>query len=139
MSGGITTLDHTPPTVLSDTPSTSGPTTATSVTFAVAFSEAVYNVVPGDFYLTATGSAVGTVTSVSAASGTSFTVTVTGIDGSGTLRLDLGSGSTILDDAGNVATAYASGGTVTVIDTPAAVSSITPGTAGPTNATSLDL
>ncbi len=136
-SGGTTALDHTPPAVLSDAPSTPGPTTANSVAFAVVFSETVYNVIPGDFYLTATGSALGTVTSVSAASGTNFTVSVTGIDGSGTLRLDLGAGSTIVDDAGNVATAYAAGGTVTVIDTPAAVASITPSTAGPTNATSL--
>ncbi len=136
-SGGITTVDNTPPAVLSDTPSTPGPTTANSVTFSVVFSKPVYDVIPGDFQVTGTGSAVGTATSVSAASGTGFTVTVAGIDGSGTLRLDLNSGSTIEDDAGNVATGYASGDTVTVVDTPAFVTSITPSTAGPTNATSL--
>ena len=107
------------------------------MTFALVFSEAVYNVNPVDFFLTTTGSALGTVSGVSAASGTSITVTVTGIDGTGALRLDLGAGSTIVDDAGNVATPYAGGGSVSVVDTPAAVSSITPSTLGPSNATSL--
>ena len=137
-SGSITTLDHTPPTVLSDTPSTSGPSTANSVTFSVVFSKPVYNVIPADFQVTATGSAVGTATSVSSANGTSLTVTAAGIDGSGTLRLDLNSGSTIEDDAGNTATGYTSGGTVTVVDTPATVTSITPSIVGPSNATGLN-
>jgi uncharacterized repeat protein (TIGR01451 family) len=136
-SGGTTLFQHSPPSILSDTPSDYGPTTASSVSFTVNFSEPVSNVIPSDFLLTATGSALGTVATVSAASGTSFTVAVTGIDGSGTLRLDLRSGSTVVDAAGNTATGYASGDVVTVVDTPAAVVSITPSTAGPTNATSL--
>ena len=136
-SGGVTTFEDTPPTITSDTPSTPGPTTDNSLTFTVAFSEMVYNVAASDFQLTTGGSAIGTITTVSAASGTSFTVGVAGIDGSGTLRLDLESGSTITDGIGNVATAYTSGGTVTVVDTPAVVSSITPSTLGPTNVTSL--
>ena len=52
-------MDSDPPTILSDTPSTPGPTTANSVAFTVVFSEPVYAVALSDFQLTATGSAIG--------------------------------------------------------------------------------
>ena len=71
----------------------------------------------------------GTVTGVSAASGTSFTVTVGSISGIGTLRLDLKGGTTIQDVAGNVAAAYTSGSTASIL-IPVTVSPITPGLAG---------
>ena len=136
-AGGTVTLDHTPPAVLSSTPSTPGPTTANSLVFTVTFSEAVYAVALGDFQLSSTGSATGTLMSLAANSSTSYTVGVTGIDGAGTLRLDLASGNSVLDDAGNVATPFQFGDVVWLTDTPAAVISITPGTAVPTNATAL--
>ena len=51
----VTSIAAANPTVTSDTPSTAGPTTATSLTYTVTFNQTVYNVVPSDFQLTATG------------------------------------------------------------------------------------
>lgn len=76
-------------------------TNATSVDYAVTFSKAVTGVDAGDFVLASTGTASGTVVSVSG-SGSSYTVTVGGITGDGTLRLALqSSGTGITDDSGN--------------------------------------
>jgi len=66
----------TPPSVVLDVSGTSGPTNAASLIYTVVFSEPVHNLATGDFQLTTTGSAIGTLTSLSASSGTSFTVTV---------------------------------------------------------------
>ena len=60
----------TPPSVVLDVPGTPGPTGAASQLFTVVFSEPVYNLAADDFQLTAIGTATGTVTSVSATSGT---------------------------------------------------------------------
>ena len=67
------------------------------------FSESVTGVTTGAFQLTATGTASGTIASVSASSGTTLDVTVNGVSGDGTLRLDLkgSSGTGITDVAGN--------------------------------------
>jgi hypothetical protein len=68
----------------------------------VNFSENVQGVDVSDFALTATGSAAGNITSVSAASGASIDVTVSDITGDGTLRLDVNSSNTgITDEANN--------------------------------------
>ncbi|WP_181690008.1 Ig-like domain-containing protein [Stutzerimonas zhaodongensis] len=76
-------------------------TNATSVSYAVTFSKAVTGVDLSDFELASTGTASGTVTSVSG-SGSSYTVTVGGITGDGTLRLALqSSGTGITDVSGN--------------------------------------
>ncbi|MGB7421124.1 MAG: IPTL-CTERM sorting domain-containing protein [Comamonas sp.] len=87
---------------------TPGPT-ATSVQFLVAFSESVGNVSTDDFQLATTGTGAGTVSSVSAASGAAVTVTVIGISGTGSLRLDVKAGTDIADAAGNLLPAYTSG------------------------------
>ncbi|MFL9920387.1 Ig-like domain-containing protein [Paraburkholderia fungorum] len=71
------------------------PAAASSVAYTVTFSQAVTGVDASDFALTTTGNAGGTIASVSG-SGDTYTVTVAGISGDGTLRLDLnGSGTGI--------------------------------------------
>ena len=88
---------------------------ATSVTFTVAFTEAASNITTDDFSLTTTGSAAGTIASVSASSGTSVTVTVNSISGAGTIRLDLDASTDIQDASGNSGpNAYTSGSVHTV-------------------------
>ena len=133
----IAVNDITPPNVVLDVPGTPGPTDATSIVFTVVFSEAVHNLAAGDFQLTTTGTAAGKVTSVSAASGTSFIVTVGSMSGDGTLRLDLMAGTTVQDAAGNVTLPCTSGNTVTLDHTPPTLLSSTPSTPGPTTANSV--
>lgn len=116
LSGGYTSgqsyslflADLTPPTVMSINrlnPITE-PTDATSVTFRVAFSEAVTGVDATDFAIVATSGTVnGTVASnaiAAGADGVTYDVDVSAISGTGTLRLDLkSSGTGIKDKAGN--------------------------------------
>ncbi|MBU0747674.1 MAG: hypothetical protein KKB08_17345, partial [Gammaproteobacteria bacterium] len=101
-------------------------TNATSVNYTITFSESVANVDIADFALTSTGTATGTVASVSG-SGSTYTVTVNSITGSGTLRLDLkSSGTGIIDGAGNaIAAGFTSGQTYT-LDTDAPTAPSTP-------------
>lgn len=85
----ITVVDDVPPAVISITLNGSPANTDTSVDFVVAFNTSANNISTDDFLLSPTGSAAGTISNVSASSGTSVNVTVSGITGSGTLRLDL--------------------------------------------------
>lgn len=94
-------MDNAPPIVNSITLSGAPASTATSIVYVVAFSESAANVSTDDFVLTATGSAAGNIASVSAASGSSINVTVNGLTGNGTLRLDLIPSSNITDALGN--------------------------------------
>ncbi|WP_026955534.1 MBG domain-containing protein [Algoriphagus vanfongensis] len=71
-------------------------TTATTVDYTVTFSKNAKNVTPDDFQVTTAGT-VGTVSAVSG-SGNTYTVTVNGIDGEGTIRLDLKAGTDIAND-----------------------------------------
>jgi CSLREA domain-containing protein len=96
---GAYEADATPPTVLSITRADPSPTSAGSVNFTVTFSEPVYGVTVGDFFLTATGVSGGSVVSLSSPSPSTRTVTVNTGSGSGTLRLDLIDRDTILDAA----------------------------------------
>ncbi|ESW60247.1 MAG: hypothetical protein Q27BPR15_13050 [Rhodobacter sp. CACIA14H1] len=81
-------IDGVRPAVTSIAPAGSTFGGASSVTFSVTFSETVTGVTPDDFALTVTGTAAGTIVSVSH-SGTTSDVTVGSISGDGTLRLDL--------------------------------------------------
>uniref|UniRef100_A0A7C1FWC7 Bacterial Ig-like domain-containing protein n=1 Tax=Caldilinea aerophila TaxID=133453 RepID=A0A7C1FWC7_9CHLR len=100
-SGQAYEVDRTAPGVASITRVDPNPTSAASVAFSVIFSEAVIGVDAGDFSLTPTGSLGGaSVTGVSGA-GSVYTVTVSTGTGSGTLRLDIPSGASITDPAGN--------------------------------------
>jgi len=109
------TLDNIAPAVSSITLSGSPAATDTSMAFTVAFNDTVSNVSIDDFTLVATGSAAGTITGVSASSGTSIDVTVSAISGTGTLKLNLNGSTNITDNAGNTPpAAYSSGSTHTV-------------------------
>lgn len=72
-----------------------------SVDFLVVFDENANALTSDDFELTSTGTADGTIDSVSAEAGSTVTVTVNGITGTGSLRLDLVANSDITDDSGN--------------------------------------
>lgn len=74
---------------------------ATSMAFVVTFNESASNVSTDDFQLTTSGTAAGTIASVSAATGSAITVTINSISGAGTLRLDLKANTNIKDSAGN--------------------------------------
>jgi hypothetical protein len=97
--------DTTPPMVTAITRANSSPTGLSSVNFTVTFSEPVSDIEKGDFVLATTGTADGTISSVSAASGTTVTVTVNGITGDGTLGLnfDFDANDSVFDGAGNLA------------------------------------
>jgi len=91
-------------------------TTEDCVTFHVTFSEYVSGIDAGDFVVTATGTAAGTVVAVSAGSGLSVDVEVCQITGSGTLGLKVkDSGTGIIDVEGNTLVGgHSSGQTYTV-------------------------
>ncbi len=77
-------------------------TNATSVDYTVTFSESVTQVDLTDFMLSSTGSATGTISAVSG-TGSTYTVTVSGLSGDGTLRLDLKNTGTGIVNGGSQA------------------------------------
>ncbi|SIR33043.1 Concanavalin A-like lectin/glucanases superfamily protein [Shewanella morhuae] len=108
-------VDGIVPSVTSTAPSGGAVSTDTSVDFTVNFSESVSNISTDDFSLGTTGGATGTIVSVSAGSGSSVNVTVSGITGNGTIKLNLNASTNISDAAGNAdPAAYTSGSTHTV-------------------------
>lgn len=125
----ITVVDDLPPAVTSITLSGSPVNTATGIDFVAAFDTSVNNISTDDFQLTGTGSAAGTISNVSASSGTSVNVTVSGITGNGTLRLDLKAGTNIADGAGNAGPVAYTSGSVHNVAIPTAPSAPTIGTA----------
>ncbi|HYD59144.1 MAG TPA: DUF4347 domain-containing protein [Noviherbaspirillum sp.] len=90
-------------------------TSASSLSYTVTFSESVTGVDASDFTLTATGTASGSIASVTG-SGTTYTVAVDSLAGDGTLRLDLRSSGTGIQNGSSVAIAsgYTSGSTYTL-------------------------
>ncbi|MFZ2268532.1 MAG: Ig-like domain-containing protein [Azonexus sp.] len=86
-----------------------------SITYTVTFDQAVTGVDTSDFALTATGTAAGTIASVSG-SGTTYTVTVNSLAGDGTLRLDLNNSGTGIQNTSSAAiiSGYTSGDTYTL-------------------------
>ncbi|MDR0351890.1 MAG: Ig-like domain-containing protein, partial [Opitutaceae bacterium] len=88
---------------------------ADTVVFRATFTEPVAGVDAADFTVTATGATQGTVASVQPVSDSVYDITVNGITGEGTLRLDLKSAGTVITDhAGNAAAGFTSGQTYTV-------------------------
>jgi len=75
-------------------------TTEETIIYEVRFSEAVNEVDVADFSLTTTGTATANIASVSGESGTVIEVILDGVDGDGTLRLDVPDTATIVNDAG---------------------------------------
>ncbi|MDH4568073.1 DUF4347 domain-containing protein [Pseudomonas sp. BN414] len=89
VSNGIVTLDPSP-------------TNADSVRYTVTFSEAVSGVDLSDFDLVTGGTAAGSLTGLVQLDAQTYQVTVSGVSGTGTLGLNLkGSGTGIVDQAGN--------------------------------------
>jgi hypothetical protein len=125
--GQTYTVEHTPPSVSSINTVGSSPNNAVSDQFSVTFSDflgAVSGVSTASFALAETGTASGMISSVSG-SGDSYTVTVNGVTGDGTLGLNLkSSGTGISDTAGNAPAAGFVGQAYTVEHTPPSVSSI---------------
>ncbi|MBZ4039633.1 autotransporter domain-containing protein [Novilysobacter selenitireducens] len=126
-----TTVDTTVPAVTSVAPAGGAISADTTVAFTVTFNESISGVSADDFSLTSTGSASGSIASVSASGGTSVDVTVNGISGSGTLRVDLNSGTDIQDDAGNGPPVAFTGGTAHAVDILTAPGAPTVGAATP--------
>lgn len=111
-------VDGIVPTVNSinrQTPS-SASTSATSIAYRATFAEAVTGVDSSDFQLTTTGSASGTIASLSTVSASVYDITVNTITGSGTLRLDLKNAGTGIEDSANnaIAAGYTSGQVYTI-------------------------
>ncbi|CAN7656010.1 DUF4347 domain-containing protein [Acidovorax sp. LjRoot194] len=106
---------------------------ATSMAFTVSFSESVANVSTDDFTLVGTGSASGSIASVSASTGSTVNVNIAGISGTGTLKVNLNGGTNIIDGVGNSIPAYNGGSThtVNVLTAPGAptIGTATPGDA----------
>jgi PKD repeat protein len=100
-SGEVYTLDRTVPTVSSVTRDDTNPTNASSVDYAVTFSESVTGVGTADFDLTTTGSISGASVDSVSGSGAAYTVTVDTGSGSGTIRLDVDDDDSILDSVTN--------------------------------------
>lgn len=141
LTGQTYTIDHTAPTVTSIAASGSNPNHAGSEQFTVTFSESVSGLTAADFVLTTTntpGGAALATTGISqiVGSGTTYTVTVGGVTGDGTLRLDFkGGSSNITDTAGNGASAGFTGGDAyTIQHTVPSVSSIAANGSNPSNA-----
>ncbi len=109
-SGTTILVDAGAPAVASVVRTGAASTNDASVSYTVTFNESVTGVDVSDFALTASGTAGGAVSSVSG-SGSSYTVNVTGVNGDGTLRLDLnGSGTGIVDTASNaISTGFTAG------------------------------
>lgn len=108
-TSGTYTIDKTAPTVSSINRANTNPTTASSVSFTVTFSESMTGVSTSNFALTTTGtySVAPTITSISG-TGSTRTVTInTGTNsggGSHTIRLDMVNSAGATDLAGNSVT-----------------------------------
>ncbi|MFN7977449.1 MAG: fibronectin type III domain-containing protein [Vicinamibacterales bacterium] len=122
-------IDGVRPSVTSTAPVGGAVSTDVSVDFTVTFSESVANISTDDFALSTTGSASGTIASVSASSGSSVTVTVSSITGNGTIKLNLNASTNISDAAGNSGPAAYTSGTAHTVAIPTAPGAPTIGTA----------
>ena len=110
--------DTTPPTIISVTPSTTGPTPLTEISFSVVFSESVSDFDDlGDVTLNTSGTS-STGLRFASNSASSYTVTAEGISGTGTLSLTVNSAA-VVDLAGNPNVDSLSSANVIIDPTPA--------------------
>jgi hypothetical protein len=110
---------------------TDSPTNASNIDFTVTFDHAISGVQASNFSLTSTGSVTGTIASVSG-SGTTWTVTVDGISGDGTMGLDMVNDALVLPGVGNLP--YTTGEAYTIDNTLPTVS-ITTAPSNPSGST----
>lgn len=94
-------VDNTPPTVVSILRADANPTSASSVSWSITFSEIVTGVDSGDFALTQAGGMSGAAITSVTGSGTSWVLTASTGNKTGTLGLNLVDNDTIKDRAGN--------------------------------------
>ena len=87
----------------------------TSVVFRVTFRDSVSGVTINAFTTATSGTAAGTIATVSASSGAIFDVASNNLSGSGILRLDLKSNNGIIDSNGNPEAAYTAGEFYTLV------------------------
>jgi hypothetical protein len=128
------------PTVVSILRIETSPTNASSVNYAVTFSESVTGVTPDDFALSLSGVTGASVTEVSGGP-TTYTVAVATGSGDGTLRLDIPDSASITDTVGNplIGLPYTGGASYTIDKTAPAVISILLADPNPTTADSVSL
>ena len=131
-NGDTYMLDHTPPfavSILRQSPATQL-TSASTVIFRTTFSEKVTGVDNTDFTVTTvSGTASGVLANGAVAAvgtnGITYDVTVSTVQGDGTLRLDLnGSGTGITDTAGNVISTGFTNGDTYIIQQPQQVTPV---------------
>ncbi|MGV3638996.1 MAG: cadherin-like beta sandwich domain-containing protein [Adhaeribacter sp.] len=104
-------------------------TRASTVVYRLSFSEAVTGVDLSDFALSLTGTAAGTLASLSQSSSQAWLVTINGVSGDGELQLVLNnSGTGIADAAGNALEGgFATGETFTIDNTAPVITGVTDG------------
>ncbi|WP_295808187.1 cadherin-like beta sandwich domain-containing protein [uncultured Nitratireductor sp.] len=103
-------VDAVAPTVLSSAVSGSPLPDATTADFSVTFAEPVTGVDASDFALTTSGAVSGTISGVATADNITYVVSITGVSGVGSLRVDVLTDGSISDGAGNaMVAAYTSG------------------------------
>ena len=136
----VYTIENNPPSV-AITRDDTDPTNANSVTFSVDFTEDVTNVDATDFLLNLTGTATGNATVVVGNAGdaddSTYTVTVNGVAGDGTLGLDFAGGTDIVDMFANALNTTPTTDEVYTIDNTVPTVAITRDDADPTNANSV--
>jgi DNA/RNA endonuclease G (NUC1) len=136
-AGEVYTIDKTAPFVQSIVRANGDPTASATVSFTVTYSEPVSGVSAQDWALTTTGVSGSSVTGFSG-SGTTYNVAVNSGSGDGTIHLDVVTGGTVIDAAGNFLTAgFTSGQLYTVDKTAPSVTSIVRIGAATTNAASV--
>ncbi|WP_274426303.1 cadherin-like beta sandwich domain-containing protein [Chelativorans sp. YIM 93263] len=94
-------VDAVAPMVLSSTVGGTPAPNATTVYFVVTFSEPVTGDDGADFELTTTGSATGSISDISTADNITYDVTINGVSGVGTLRVDVLNNGSIADAVSN--------------------------------------
>lgn len=100
-TGQVYSIDNTAPVVSSIARINPTPTSLTSVSWAVAFSESVTGVDTADFALAQSGGVSGAAISSVSGSGTAWVVTASTGSGTGTLGLNLVDDDTVIDAANN--------------------------------------
>ncbi|MGO2233527.1 MAG: DUF4347 domain-containing protein, partial [Marinomonas sp.] len=100
----VYTVDTVAPTLISINRVDSATTNADSVQFIAVFSETVTGLGIDDFELTGTATNGANISSVTG-TGNGFVITISGVDGDGTLGVQLKSAATVNDIAGNALTA----------------------------------
>ncbi len=133
----IVTFNPSTPVVTGIARVNSSPTSASSVQFAITFSESVNGVGSGDFTLAATGVTGAAIASV-IGSGSAYTVTVNTGTGSGTLGLNLVDDDSIVDTSSTPLGGSGSGngnftGQVYILDRTAPTTTITISPSDPSN------